>query len=87
MVNCMQESLKQIRQVLDLGVQEFSDIVGLTRQSLNNLESEKVRMSTVQFLAVCAVIDHMVNSQPKLRGIIYSILNSYYDDDFLSDFD
>ena len=82
MVNCMQESLKQIRQVLDLGVQEFSDIVGLTRQSLNNLESAKVRMSTVQFLAVCAVIDHMVKSQPKLRGIIYSILNSYYDDDF-----
>lgn len=76
MIDTMQISLRQIRQVLNLGVQEFSDIVGLTRQSINNLESSKIKMSTVQFVAICAVIDHFVESQPELLQIIISILNS-----------
>lgn len=76
MIDTMQISLKQIRQVLNLGVQEFSDIVGLTRQSINNLESSKSKMSTVQFVAICAVIDHFIESQPELMQVIVSILNS-----------
>lgn len=76
MINTMQISLKQIRQILPLGVQELGDIVGLTRQSINNLESSKIKMSTVQFIAFCAVIDSFVESQPELMQIIISILNS-----------
>lgn len=76
MIDTMQVSLKQIRQVLNLGVQEFSDIIGLTRQSINNLESSKIKMSTVQFIAICSIIDYFVESQPELMHIIISILNS-----------
>ena len=43
MVETMQTSLKQIRLVLGFGVQEFGDLVGLTRQTINNLESKKIR--------------------------------------------
>lgn len=76
MIDTMQISLRQIRQVLNLGVQEFSDIVGLTRQSINNLETSKIKMSTVQFVAICAVVDHFVETQPELMKVIISILNS-----------
>lgn len=76
MINVMQISLKQIRQILSLGVQEFGDIVGLTRQSISNLENSKIKMSTVQFIAICAVIDNFVELQPELMQIIISILNS-----------
>ena len=38
MIDSMQNSLRQVRQVLGLGVQELSDIVGLSRPTLNNLE-------------------------------------------------
>ncbi|MDE6834001.1 MAG: helix-turn-helix domain-containing protein [Ruminococcus sp.] len=76
MIDTMQISLRRIRQVIGLGVQEFSDVVGITRQSLNNLESLKVKMSAIQFVAVCAVIDHFVESQPELMSVIISILNS-----------
>lgn len=76
MVSTMQLSLKQIRQVLNLGVQEFSDIVGMTRQSINNLENSKIKMSTVQYIAICAVIDHFTEYQPEITPIIVSILKS-----------
>lgn len=74
MINTMQSSLKQIRQVLGFGVQEFSDIVGLTRQTINNLESKKNKMSAVQYVAICAVIDHCTKDKVELLQIISTIL-------------
>lgn len=88
MIDTMQLSLKQIRQILGLGVQEFSDIIGLTRQSINNLENSKIIMSAVQYIAVCAVIDHFTENQPELVSVIINILNtndSLYDNALFED--
>lgn len=80
MVRAMQSSLKQIRQVLGFGVQEFGDLIGLTRQSINNLETLKNNMSTIQYIAVCAVIDNCLKDKPELLPVISTILCSNEDD-------
>lgn len=80
MVRAMQASLKQIRQVLGFGVQEFGDLIGLTRQSINNLETLKNNMSTIQYVAVCAVIDNCLKDKPELLPVISTILCSNEDD-------
>lgn len=76
MIDAMQTSLKQIRQVLGFGVQEFGDLIGLTRQTINNLETQKNRMSSIQYIAVCAVIDNYVKDKPELLPILSTILCS-----------
>ncbi len=76
MIDSMQNSLRQVRQVLGLGVQELSDIVGLTRQTLNNLECKKSRMSAAQYLAICAVIDYYTRDKPEQYAAIQTILSS-----------
>ena len=60
MIGIMQTSLKQIRQVLGFGVQEFGDLMGLTRQTINNIETKKNTMSSIQYIAICAVIDNYI---------------------------
>lgn len=80
MVDTMQSSLKQIRQVLGFGVQEFGDLIGLTRQTINNLETQKNKMSSIQYIAVCAVIDNYVKDKPELLPILSTILCSNEDD-------
>ena len=51
MINTMQDSLRQIRQVLDIGVQELANIVGLTRQTINNLKKTSLVLhSILQFV-------------------------------------
>ncbi len=72
----MQVSLKQIRQVLGFGVQEFGDLIGLTRQTVNNLETQKNRMSSIQYIAVCAIIDNYITDKPELLPILSTILCS-----------
>lgn len=81
MVEEMQASLKQIRQVLGFGVQEFGDLIGLTRQTINNLETQKNKMSSIQYIAVCAVIDNYVKDKPELLPILSTILCSNGADD------
>lgn len=76
MVSTMQLSLKQIRQVLGFGVQEFGELIGLTRQSINNLESRKNKMSEIQYLAICAVIDNCTKDKPELLSVLSTILHS-----------
>ena len=76
MIDTMQNSLKQVRQVLGFGSQEFADIVGLTRQTINNLENKKNKMSATQYVAICAVIDHCTKDKPELQRILSTILSS-----------
>lgn len=76
MIDTMQNSLRQVRQILGFGVQEFSEIVGLTRQTINNLESKKNKMSTTQYVAICAVIDHCTKDKPELLQVLSTILSS-----------
>lgn len=80
MVEAMQASLKQIRQVLGFGVQEFGDLIGLTRQTINNLETQKNKMSSIQYIAVCAVIDNHIKDKPELLPILSTILCSNEDE-------
>ena len=76
MINTMQDSLRQIRQVLDIGVQELANIVGLTRQTINNLENKKNKLSVTQYIAICAVIDHITQEQGIKFNVISAILES-----------
>lgn len=76
MIDTMQNSLKQVRQVLGFGVQEFADIIGLTRQTINNLENKKTKMSMIQYVAICAVIDYCTKDKPELLEVFSKILSS-----------
>lgn len=76
MINIMQNSLKQIRQFLGISLQEFSDIIGLTRQTINNLETNKSKMSSTQYIAICAIIDNYAQDRLEIYEVIYNILNS-----------
>ena len=82
MISTMQCSMKQIRQILNIGVQELADIIGVTRQTINNIESNKNPLSTVQYIAICSVIDHLVAEHQISYDIINSVLksNKVYDD-------
>ena len=75
-ISTMQCSLKQIRQVLNIGVQELADIIGVTRQTINNIENNKNKLSTVQYISICAVIDYLLEKQKISYHVIAAILES-----------
>lgn len=80
MIDTMQASLKQIRQVLGFRVQEFGDLIGVTRQTINNIETQKNKMGSIQYIAICALIENYVKERPELVPILSTILCSNGDE-------
>ena len=78
MVKSMQVSLPQIRQLLNVSAQELSQYIGITRQTINNLENNKNKggMSESIYLAISAFLDYRMKENPALYTHLASILAS-----------
>lgn len=75
MINSMQSSLKIVRQVCGWSAQELGEYMGLTRQTINNIENQKTSMSATQYVALCAVLDRKVKEQPHLMQALLAVLS------------
>ena len=78
MVENFQISLRAIRRLMGYSAAELAEYVGLTRQTINNLETGKAKMSVVQFLALAAVVDHYATSNGEMFRAIRAIMDSNY---------
>ncbi|MEG2246547.1 MAG: helix-turn-helix domain-containing protein [Romboutsia sp.] len=76
MITNMQASLKFIRPLLELSVQEMAELMGVTRQTINNLESNKSTMSVTQYIAICAVIDNRSKGNCEVLRAINAIIKA-----------
>lgn len=75
LIGNFQSSLKAIRLLMGYSVIELADFVGVTRQTINNLETGKSKMSAVQFLALAAVVDNYIVMNEDMYPTIAAILD------------
>ena len=78
-ISTMQCSLKQIRQVLNIGVQELADIIGVTRQTINNIEAGRNKLTKTQYIAMRSVLDAEIAAYPEETEILRLILDVLVD--------
>lgn len=69
-IKLMQENLKQLREIAKWSVQDFADILGVTRQTINNLETKKTEMTKLQYLAIRSCFDYEANNNETLRDLL-----------------
>lgn len=74
----MQSILRLLRQTLDISVTEFADQLGVTRQTVYNIEKRKTKLTKTQYLAIFTIIEDAIKKQPDLSGIINAIIESGY---------
>lgn len=53
----MQHNLVHIRKSLNMSARQFGEMIGVTRQSINNIESGRHRLSQTQYLAILYVLN------------------------------
>lgn len=85
-VEAMQKNLRFLRKALGWSAQRLGEEIGVTRQTINNLESGKVKLSRTQYLALLFVFIKEVvafsNETKMFQYILYSQIIS--PDDFSS---
>ena len=78
----LQQYLLLIRRCVGWTAAEFGERIGVTRQTINNLESnntEKFRMSKTQYLAIRKVLDDEISSSPDDTEMLQTILEILVD--------
>lgn len=78
----LQQYLLLIRRCVGWTATEFGDRIGVTRQTINNLESnntQKYRLSKTQYLAIRKVLEDEIMSSPNDTEMLQTILEILVD--------
>ena len=75
LIENFQLSMKAIRILMGYSIVELAEYVGVTRQTISNLETGKSKMSTMQFLSLAAVVDNYITIHGDMYQAIATILD------------
>ena len=75
----LQDNLPILRACANWSVQEFADMLGVTRQTINNLEKGEggTVMSKIQYLAIRSLFSYEIekNNNKKLSDLLYYLVD------------
>lgn len=80
-VKNMQSKVRLIRQTLNIGLVDFANLLGVSRQTVYNIENNKSSLTKTQYLAILTVIKMALNEQPEKQEIVDVIMASEYNRD------
>jgi len=60
----LQNNLLLIRNAGGWTAEEFGDKLGVTKQTISNLENKKTEMTKIQYIAIRAVLDYEMEENP-----------------------
>jgi len=63
-INRLQENLSSIRKIAGWTTEQFGEKIGVTKQTISNLENKKTPMTLTQYIAIRAVLDYEIQQDP-----------------------
>ena len=72
----LQNNLAIIRKAGGWTLEEFGEFLGLSKQSISNLEHKTVKMSKAQYIAIRAILDYMIEPDNVLYMVVVIFLNA-----------
>lgn len=83
-IDKLQNSLSTIRRAGGWTAEEFGDMIGVTKQTISNLETKRSKLSKTQYIAIRAVLDYEISDNPD-NTVLASTVKLCLDADNLSD--
>lgn len=72
----LQDNLPLIRQVGGWKTEEFGNMIGVTKQTISNIENNKTDLTKIQYIAIRAVLDYEMKSNDILANIVTLLLDT-----------
>ena len=64
-VDTFQSNMKMIRLTMQMSERELGDLVGVTKQTINNMETKRTPLKAYQYIAFTQVINYIVDNEPE----------------------
>lgn len=75
----MQDNLLLIRRTVGWTAEEFGDQIGVTRQTINNIESGRNKLTKTQYIVMKSVIEAEMVKHPDETEMLRSLLDMLVD--------
>ncbi len=75
----MQKNLLLIRRTVGWTAEEFGDRIGVTRQTINNIESGRNNLTKTQYIAMRSVLDAEITSHKEETEMLKLFLDVFVD--------
>lgn len=75
----MQENLLLIRRAVGWTAEEFGEKIGVTRQTINNIESGRNKLNKTQYIAMRSVLDAEMVQKPEDTEMLKVLLDMFVD--------
>lgn len=72
-ISRLQDNLLTIRKAGGWSAEEFGEMIGVTKQTISNLENKKTPMSKTQYIAIRAVLDYEMAEHPDNKKLISTV--------------
>ena len=63
------ENLPAIRKIAGWRAVDLGKLIGVTKQSISNLENHKSKMTLMQYIAIRHMIDYQIQKQPENKAL------------------
>lgn len=74
-----QENLLLIRKILGWSEEKFGDSIGVTRQTINNLETQKSKLTKTQYLAMRTILRDEISNSKEENEMLICLLETIID--------
>lgn len=78
-INRMQDNLLLIRRTVGWTAEEFGDRIGVTRQTINNIEAGRNKLTKTQYIAMRSVLDAEIIQAPDDTKMLEILLDALVD--------
>ena len=78
-VRRLQDNLLLIRRAVGWTAEELGEKIGVSRQTINNLEANRNKISKAQYIAIRAVLDAEMERSPEDTKMLALILDVFVD--------
>lgn len=68
-INRLQENLPAIRKIAGWRAVDLGALLGVTKQSISNLETQKSKITLMQYVAIRHMIDYQIQKQPDNKAL------------------
>lgn len=76
----LQNSLTIIRKVAGWSTEDLGNLIGVTKQTISNIENKKTPMTLTQYIAIRSIIDYEIQNNPGNKDLA-TIVNMLVDND------
>lgn len=78
-IGVLQENLRVLRQAADWDQETLGYLLGVSRQTVNNIENSRSPMTHTQFISISGLLDWKAKEKPIIKNFINGIILSILD--------